>query len=217
MWPFFRQKQTQTSPKDSLSERKTEGIDSFLSLRDSALTDNVYPPPDAPLSALGTDALLLSQSKLIKDLMWAVTMDLQDKDRYLLPIIKNVAAFVHLLPASQSHHHNGRGGLFRHCLETAFYAVNIAKNRLLDVNAHPDDTYHNQSRWFLAIAIAGLLHDVGKCLTDMTVSSPNTESVWLPTVESLSAWLERLQIRHYYCAWNLNRSHRQHECATAVV
>ena len=217
MWPFFRQKQTQTSPKDSPSERKTEGIDSFLSLRDSALTDNVYPPPDAPLSALGTDALLLSQSKLIKDLMWAVTMDLQDKDRYLLPIIKNVAAFVHLLPASQSHHHNGRGGLFRHCLETAFYAVNIAKNRLLDVNAHPDDTYHNQSRWFLAIAIAGLLHDVGKCLTDMTVSSPNTESVWLPTVESLSAWLERLQIRHYYCAWNLNRIHRQHECATAVV
>ena len=219
MWPFTKRKQTIQTPIELASDKEKQPSDSFLTLPevDLELTDSVYPPPDAPLSAIGTEAVLRSQAKLIRELMWAVTMDIEDKDRYLLPVIKNVAAFVHLLPASQSHHHNGRGGLFRHSLETAFYAVNIAKNRLLDVNANPSDTYHNQSRWFLAIAIAGLMHDLGKCLTDMTVSSPSTINVWLPTIETLTAWLERNHVHDYYCAWNLNRIHRQHECATAVI
>ena len=220
---LFGQNQN-TDSNDSLS--KVEAVSSsssafnhFLTLpeKDLNVVESVYPPPDAPLLALDAETVLQTQSKLIRELMWAVSMDIEDKNRYLLPVIQNLAAFVHLLPASQSHHHNGRGGLFRHSLETAFYAVNIAKNRLLDVNANPADTYHNQSRWFLAIAIAGLMHDVGKCLTDMTVTAPEAEKAWLPTVESLSDWLEKHRLQHFYCTWNLNRIHRQHECAGAVL
>lgn len=219
MWSLFHRKKISETVKESMPEKENDVFTSFLAIPsvDLEVKDSVYPPPDAPVSAMSTDAVLQSQSKLIRELMWAVSMDLADKDRYLLPVIKNVAAFVHLLPSSQSHHHNGRGGLFRHSLETAFYAVNIAKNRLMDVNANPADTYHNQSRWFLAIAIAGLLHDVGKCLTDMTVSSPQAPSSWLPTVETLSDWIKRYELKEYYCTWNLNRIHRQHECATAVL
>ena len=215
---FHHRSEPQSAPKICTTPSEPE-VQSFLALpeKNLELTDSVYPPPDAPLRALTADDVLQSQSKLIRELMWAVSMDIADKDRYLLPVIKNLAAFVHLLPASQSHHHNGRGGLFRHSLETAFYAVNVAKNRLMDVNANPADTYHNQSRWFLAIAIAGLMHDVGKCLTDMTITAPTAQKPWLPTVESLSEWLNRNQLQDFYCTWNLNRIHRQHECAGATL
>jgi conjugal transfer pilus assembly protein TraI len=32
-----------------------------------------------------------------------------------------LAAFVHLLPASQAHHHRGAGGMLRHSLEVALF------------------------------------------------------------------------------------------------
>ncbi|KAA3419555.1 TraI domain-containing protein, partial [Streptococcus pneumoniae] len=33
------------------------------------------------------------------------------------------ARFAHLLPASQSHHHRGAGGLLRHSLEVGLWAL----------------------------------------------------------------------------------------------
>ena len=179
--------------------------------------DTHYPPPDSPLKAVTTTELVGLQAKLISQLRQAVSLSEDEQNRLLDPVINNLAAYVHLLPASQSHHHNGPGGLFFHSLETAIFAISIAKNRILEPNANPVDAYHNRSRWYLAIGIAALLHDVGKCATDMTISSPEGTQTWMPTTESLSNWLQRNSLSHYYCSWNLNRINQQHVCATAIL
>ncbi|KAA3419556.1 hypothetical protein F1714_11850, partial [Streptococcus pneumoniae] len=44
-------------------------------------------------------------------------------ERYYLSAIKRFARFAHLLPASQSHHHRGAGGLLRHSLEVGLWAL----------------------------------------------------------------------------------------------
>lgn len=221
MLSLFGFRKTQKQEKNT-KESSTETIDSITNFSDLPsenlpLTDSVYPPADAPMSAISAEDVMRTQAALIRELMTAVSMIDEEKNKFLFPVIKNLAAFVHLLPASQSHHHNGRGGLFRHSLETALFAVNIAKNRILEVNANPVDIYHNKSRWYLAIAIAGLLHDAGKCLTDITVTSLGGTSTWLPTVEPLSSWLKKNEIKDFFCSWNLNRINKQHECAGSIV
>ena len=219
MWlSFLWGKEDKNEPNQG-TEIEKEGVNDTESLpeKDFDLKKNVYPAPDEAIPAVTTEDIIGSQTALIKELMTAVSMTDEEKNQYLWPVIRQLAAFVHLLPASQSHHHNGRGGLFRHSLETALFAVNIAKNRILDVNANPVSSYHNKSRWYLAIAIAGLLHDAGKCVTDMTITAQAKAISWLPTTETLAKWLIRNQIKDYFCTWNLNRINHQHECAGAIL
>ncbi|MEA1053921.1 TraI domain-containing protein, partial [Lamprobacter modestohalophilus] len=50
---------------------------------------------------------------------------------YIEPVICRYAAFVHLLPASEAHHHCGSGGLLRHGLEVAFRATMLSQGVLV--------------------------------------------------------------------------------------
>ena len=173
-----------------------------------------YPPRDAPVPVITTDDVICTQVELIRQIKESIPMTEEEKDELLFPVIRNLADYVNLLPASQSHHHNGRGGLFRHSLEVGLFAVRMGKMRIFDVNADPVQAYTNKGRWYLAIAIAGFLHDVGKCITDMTVTSSDGSRVWMPSIESLSAWIAENHCSEYYLAWNINRIHGQHENAS---
>lgn len=186
-----------------------------LPKQSSELIHNItYPPRDAPVPVISTDDVLCTQVELIRQIKESVPMTEEEKDELLFPVIRNLANYVNLLPASQSHHHNGRGGLFCHSLEVGLYAVRMGKMRIFDVNADPVAAYKNKGRWFLAIAIAGFLHDVGKCITDMTITSTDGKNVWMPSVESLSDWIQANGCSEYYLAWNIKRIHGQHENAS---
>lgn len=176
--------------------------------------DVVYPPRDSPVPVITTNDVICTQVELIRQLKESIPLDEEEKDKYLFPVIRNLADYVHLLPASQSHHHNGRGGLFRHSLEVSLYSVRMGKMRIFDVNADPVASYHNKGRWYLAIAIAGMMHDIGKCITDMTVTASDGSDVWMPSVQSLSKWIEKGHYTEYYLAWNIKRIHGQHENAS---
>lgn len=176
-----------------------------------------YPPKESPMPILSTDYVLSTQAELIRAIETAVPLSEEEKDLYLFPVIRRLAGYVHLLPASQAHHHNGRGGLFFHSLDVGLRSVRMARRRIHDLESDQKRRYQNKGRWYLAICIAGLLHDVGKAVTDMTVTAAGGESTWKPSVEPLVDWARKNHVKDYYVSWIVNRIDKQHESASLAL
>ena len=111
---------------------------------------NRYPMRESPIPCAGINYVLRTQAELIQKIKVAVPLNEPDKDRFLFPVIRNIAAYVHLLPASNNYHHKGRGGLLRHSLEVGLYTVNMGRMHIFDQKADPEAKYRNKGRWFLA-------------------------------------------------------------------
>ena len=79
-----------------------------------------YPPFAKGLPAADTKRILETQSELITRIKGILRFTAEDFAETVNPVIENYAAYVHLLPASEAHHHRGAGGLFRHGLEVGF-------------------------------------------------------------------------------------------------
>lgn len=178
------------------------------------LPESRWPPFPRAVKAIGVRDIINSQAELIRSLCRVCPLSEEQINDHLLPSIVNLAEFVHLLPASQYDHHMGTGGLFGHSLETAYYCVNGGKSRIFDVTESPERAHLNRGRWVLASALTGLLHDAGKAVTDMIVTSDRDQDVWYPRRETLAAWLRRKGLESYYVSWKQNREHNRHQTAS---
>lgn len=97
---------------------------------------------------------------------------------------------VQLLPASQSHHHSGPGGLARHTIEVANIACRIRRGRLLPKGVSQEERTAEQHRWTVAIILAACLHDAGKVISDIQVdglSRDGKQLRWNPSGGSMPA------------------------------
>lgn len=79
------------------------------------------------------------------------------------------ASWVQQLPASEAHHHAGKGGMLDHALEVTVTAMAKRRVHLLPHGAEPEVISQRQHRWTYAVFSAALLHDVGKPAVDQTV------------------------------------------------
>ena len=173
-----------------------------------------WPPFPRAVEAVSSRDIINSQAELIRSLCRVTPLSEKEIDAVLLPCIVSLAEFVHLLPASQYDHHMGTGGLFGHSLEVAYYAVNGAKSRIFDVTESPEKAHLNRARWILAAALCGLVHDIGKAVTDMVITSESDQDVWYPRQETLAHWLRRKHLSSYYVAWKQNRENNRHQTAS---
>lgn len=169
-----------------------------------------YPPFAAGLPAASVEDIIASQGKLIGDIRTTLGFDNEQFHQLLFPVIERYAAFVHLLPASESHHHRGAGGLFRHGLEVAFLAARSSENVIFTMDGSPRERRNNAPRWRLACCFSGMLHDVGKPLHDIAVTNKNGDEVWNPYVESLIDWANRSGTQDYFLRWR-DKRHKRHE------
>ena len=166
------------------------------------LDDNTYPTREAPVPVVSVDDVIKSQGRLIQSIKRSIPLSSDECDELLFPVIYNLAKLVHLIPASSFYHHKGRGGLFRHSLEVGLYSINIAKTHIFGNGQSAEENFKNTGRWYLACCLAGLLHDVGKVLTSVTVTGKEGQTVWHPLSESIVQWAEREGIASYNIAWN---------------
>ena len=101
-----------------------------------------------------------------------------------LPLIHNFLLLVQRLPASESHHHAGDGGLARHTLDVAAIALRQAAGRSFPPNGKTEDIPKLTAVWKYGILVAALLHDVGKVLTGFTITLSDKDAqnskTWLP-------------------------------------
>lgn len=108
-----------------------------------------------------------------------------------LPFLEKYIAFVQRLPASESHHHAGDGGLVRHTLDVAALALVASTSQSWPPNAKTEEIAKKTAAWRYGIMCAALLHDVGKTVTGFQVelfdSGTSLEKLlWLPDAGSMA-------------------------------
>lgn len=179
------------------------------------LTDAAYPPLPRAFPALGTDQVLQLYGAQIHQTADELPLTPEEFNRYVLPVIRRAIGYLHLLPASKDYHHKGMGGLLAHSLEVGLLAARGAGVHVFDRAEDPRARYHNRSRWIYAAWLAGFLHDAGKPLTDMTVTSSG--ELWYPYSAPLIDWLYLNNAEHYYVGWRSERTHNEHQTAVLSI
>ncbi len=169
-----------------------------------------YPPFREGLPYVPVEAILESQDALVSQLQQVSGLRRDTFDRLLIPVLRALADWIQLLPASEQHHHCGAGGLFRHSLEVAVLAGRLADSVIFASDVSPMQRKECEVRWRAAVVVAGLLHDVGKPLSDLVVSDAAGSQRWQPLLESLSDWTQRHALEQYYLHWRVGRG-KAHE------
>lgn len=175
-----------------------------------------YPPFMKGLPAHPTHRLLETQKELMGRLRAAVGQPDAQFDAIYLPLIQRYAEYVHLLPASQAHHHRGAGGLLRHGMEVALWAIQGSERIMFARGEPPEVRREIEPVWQCAVFVAGLAHDIGKPLSDLKVTDASGENIWAGQGETLMAWLRRTKTQRYFLHWR-QRRHMRHESLTPLV
>lgn len=170
-----------------------------------------YPPFTEGLPAVSPEALLDTQESLIRQLKHELALTPEQNKALVDPLLVSYASFVHLLPASKAHHHRGAGGMLRHGLEVALWATRGFHTKIIDGHESGERRKVLEPRWRLAVAVAGLCHDIGKTAYDVTVTDPTGKKIWDVYGGLLSEWIETERLDRYFISWRSGREHKVHE------
>ncbi|MAA94518.1 MAG: hypothetical protein CML22_07395 [Rheinheimera sp.] len=152
-------------------------------------------------------------------------------DELFLNVIKRFITFVHMIPASEDHHHSNTGGLLTHSIEASIEALRWSKELKCQVTHMPDldaqiKPIIDYSSW-----LGGLLHDVGKIMRDISVDAvevihpftkrpvPMTSPIlsWHPQKQSLTEWAKGYNISAYSVTWLRHRTHNRHNIDSGQI
>lgn len=175
-----------------------------------------YPPFMKGLPVVEPEKLLASQSEILAQYKRTVIVDTDQYEKHYMGALQRFASYVHLLPASQSHHHRGAGGLLRHSMEVGLWALQGADKMLLNVGKTPAQRRSIEPRWQLTAFLAGLCHDVGKPATDITITSSDRNLTWRPLTEDLYVWAKQNRISSYFLDWRPGRG-KQHIALSNLI
>jgi len=182
---------------------------------DAAVAIPRYPPSQRGLPVATPERLLQSQWELVRKIQDTLALTTSEFANLVYPTLRNFAAYVGLLPASQDYHHADAGGLLQHSLEVSFLSARATEAFVFAVGATPERRRELEPRWRLAACFAGLLHDVGKVF-DVSVSGADGRE-WSPGVEPMYAWATRNQLDRYFLRWTTGRGLRHEKLNTWVA
>lgn len=138
-------------------------------------------------------------------------------DTLFRQVVVNYIRYVHLLPASENHHHSDVGGLARHSLEVALNSLRKSQQQVLPAIGHLDEEQARKPRWQYAAWVCGLLHDAGKILFDMRVYDVETGKDWNPYLSDLLTWAAENKVNRYRVTWRPEHRHKKHENLSVQV
>ena len=182
-----------------------------------------YPPFLKGLPLPPLERLIATQAELIARLRRELALGDDEDDgterwaTYIAPVIHRYAAFVHLIPASEVHHHRGAGGLYRHGLEVAFHAARASRGVMVGLDRPRVEQRRLEPRLRAAAALGGLLHDSGKALVDVAATDRDGRTTWSPIDEDLADWATRHGLERYFLRWREQRSHNGHEVFNLIA
>jgi len=179
-----------------------------------------YPVRTFGIPVANVEDILLSYKLEVKKLIPAAAIRINSERP---EDIHNLAEYVHLLPASEYHHHHELGGLFYHSLQTAHGCLEKARAREGKIPRDKKSTNIDvfqviKPKWIYGAWALGLIHDIGKVIMDITVYEHGKETnVWSPLNESLVAWARRTGVRSYETRMTKDRQHGAHEEVGALL
>lgn len=181
----------------------------------TAASQHRYPPMVEGIPALSVAAILAQHEDLLAQTKHLVE-EVGAWERWYIPIIERFADFVHLLPASEAHHHRGVGGLLTHSLEVGLYVMEAAYSKLYGLKMEPKDRRQARYRWLLASYVGGLCHDLGKPLALMRVTAPDGK-VWEPYSSNILAWCQANGMQRYFVSFKKRRRGDHEQLASIAL
>lgn len=164
-----------------------------------------YPPVAAGIPVLSVAEILRPHEDLLARVRHLVEYS-SDWERWYMPLVRRYAAYVHLLPASEHHHHRGAGGLLAHGLEVGLYTLQQAHDKLYGLHLEPRVRRLARPRWQYGCFVAGLCHDLGKPVALMRVTlGPEGGEEWQPFKSDLSSWLLSHRAERYWVSFRRRR------------
>lgn len=130
-----------------------------------------------------------------------------DFERLIMPVIRSVVRHMHLLPATEAHHHREMMGLLTHSLDVAHGALVGAKSQEWDDGL--------AECWQVAAMLAGLLSDIGVPYENILVQRGSDGEQWDCT-EPLADWLSDSLTTNYYLSWRVGRAVTHKELKLSV-
>lgn len=163
-----------------------------------------YPPTDAGLPLASVEQLMEGQAVLIARLKThaALSSDALFEKRFLAPI-RNLAAYILNLPATQDAEFGGPGGLFRASVELAFLAFQASDGAIFTSDPGVEARYEQEPRWRYLCFASGLIWPIGKTLECIRVTSDG--KTWPARTGPLSGWAEQVTCTHIYLTWRLEK------------
>jgi len=174
----------------------------------ASVTDHaipVYPPNDQGILLQSIDSVMQTQSDLLLRFRRLAGGKAEHFDLYYLQIIRNLAEYIHLLPASQSSTHSGAGGLFRLCLEVAFYSLQSSDGYVFSTNEGIEERKEIEPRWRYATFIAALTCELYRVVSDMVVTDQHG-SAWPKYQKALTTWCKEANSDRYFVFWHASKN-----------
>lgn len=175
-----------------------------------------YPPFMEGLPVYAPAELLATQHELTGGIHNLIA-NAELLETYYNPAMLRLAAFVHLLPASQAHHHRGAGGMLRHSLEVGLWALQQTEGKLIRGVTTPQQRRVIEPRWRLAVFLAGICHDLGKVVTDLTVTDRANAQRWRPYHQGVYDWALSHDIENYFLHWQEGRGKHHTNVSSTLI
>lgn len=175
-----------------------------------------YPPFMEGLPVHSPAALLATQQELTDGVRQLIANP-ELLNAHYNPAMLRLAEFVQLLPASQSHHHRGAGGMLRHSLEVGLWALQQTEGKLIRGVITPQQRRVIEPRWRLAAFLAGACHDLGKVVTDLSVTDRGGEQKWRPYKHGLYEWAMAGKIDSYFLHWTEGRGKNHTNVSSTLI
>jgi conjugal transfer pilus assembly protein TraI len=175
-----------------------------------------YPPFMEGLPVYAPAELLATQHELTGGICQLIA-DAELLATHYNPAMLRLAAFVHLLPASQAHHHRGAGGMLRHSLEVGLWALQQTEGKLIRGVTTPQQRRVIEPRWRLAVFLAGICHDLGKVVTDLTVTDRANAQKWRPYHQGVYDWALSHDIENYFLHWQEGRGRHHTNVSSTLI
>lgn len=159
-----------------------------------------YPPADQGLVLLTPDAILASNQDLLDRLRLHAATEPANFDELYLQPLRRLAAHVNALPGTSSGLFSGEMGLFRACLELAFYAFQASDGRIFTGQEQVERRHLLEARWRYLCFLSGILFPLGKTLDKVHVADPNG-AVWKRHYSGLTQWAGQAGVERVFLSW----------------
>ena len=164
-----------------------------------------YPPADTGLVPRNPQEILQANADLLERLrLHAATDPAQFQSRFVGPLLR-LAEHINVLPATATSLFSGEMGLFRACLEAAFFAFQASDGRIFTGAEGVERRHALESRWRYLCFLAAMFYPLGRTFERIAVTGPRGE-VWKRHFSGLTAWAEKEGVERVFVSWGASDS-----------
>ena len=177
----------------------------------------LYPPTDPGIPADPVAKVLDRQRDLITRIHRAAGVPDAAFESYYAAPIRNLAAYVHSLPATDATYFVGAGGLMRLSLEIGLHALQLSHTSQFPTIGSVEKRTAIMPRWELATFLAAICSQLYRPITNMVVTTQDNVQ-WPQILMPLSDWCTSVGASRYFLRWTPGRdSADRQSCATYIL